>query len=132
MKEKITTGTNERPKEGVGQRGERTTEESSDIIDVGSDGEAKIREDHETGPAQPKPPRGTAVDDEDPNYSPMDERERIDAEQDGLGLTKRGPDGSIIEERDETSDLNKQLNEASEGQEDDTIPSDMPLRGSPD
>jgi len=73
MKEKITTGANDRPKhETIAQTGEGLPDDSGPIIEVGRDGTAKMRENSDQGPARPDPQTGPAVADEDPDYSPMD------------------------------------------------------------
>ena len=80
MKEKIITGTNDRPRnETVAPTGAGIPDDDGSIIDVAGDGTARMRKDLEKGPAQPDPPLGPAVDDEDPDYSPMDrDRDRQD------------------------------------------------------
>ena len=69
MKEKITTGANDRPKhESIAQTAEGLPDDSGAIIDVARDGTAKQRNDEDPAPGQ----SGAAVADEDPDDSPMD------------------------------------------------------------
>lgn len=74
MKEKIMTGGNVRPRSETGAQGDNELPDENDsIVEVDSGGTAKVRKDLGKGPAQPRGPQsGTAVDDEDPDYSPMD------------------------------------------------------------
>lgn len=74
MKEKITTGANDRSKhDTIAQTGKGLPDDSSSIVEVDKEGTAKLRDGGQKRPSQPSPPpTGPAVDDEDPDYSPMD------------------------------------------------------------